>query len=105
MTLAVENNNIVVGEDVDERARRRQRDTRSNERNEPKEGTAVNEDEDDRDHECGCDEQGCVDGSENFDEISEEATRSCDVDLKVGIGGGCFSNHVDDAEESNLTVV
>ncbi len=105
MTLAVKNNNVVVGEDVDERARRRQRDTRGNEWNEPEEGTAIDEDEDDRDHECGCDEQGCVDGSENFDEISEEATRSCDVDLKVGIGGGCFSNHVDNAEEGNLTVV
>ena len=105
MTLAVENNNVVVGEDVDERARRRQRDTRGNERNEPEEGTSVDEDEDDRDHECGCDEQGGVDGPENFDEIGEEATWSCDVHLKVGIGGGRVSNHLDNAEESNLTVV
>ena len=105
MTLAIENNNVIVGEDVDERARRRQRDTRGNERNEPEEGTAVDEDEDDRDHECGCDEQGGVDGPENFDEIGEEATRSGDVDLEVGIGGGGFSNNVDNAEESNLAVV
>ena len=105
MTLAIENNNVIVGEDVDERARRRQRDTRGNERDEPEEGTAVDEDEDDRDHECGCDEQGGVDGPENLDEIGEEATRSGDVDLEVGIGGGGFSNNVDNAEESNLAVV
>ncbi len=80
----------IVSEDVDERARRRQRDTRGNERDEPEEGTAVDEDEDDRDHECGCDEQGGVDGPEDFDEIGEEATRSCDVHLKVGVGGSRF---------------
>ena len=83
LALPVQDDDVVLGQDVDHGARGRQGHACGEQRDQPQEGASVDEDQDDRDHDRGNAEQRAVDRTEHLDEVGEDPARARHVDVEI----------------------